>query len=95
MPFTEATLCAALQKAPIQKAVAPGTMPNLLLRVLAPELAAWLWPSLGAMWCSTTPSIPQSWKDAWLCLLAKRAVKSANDTRPIALTDGLGKVILS
>ena len=30
----------------------------------------------------------------WLCLLAKRSVKQANDTRPIALTDSLGKVIL-
>ena len=32
MPFTQDDLCSALREAPIHKAVAPGTMPNLLLR---------------------------------------------------------------
>ena len=94
MPFTFDDLCNALAKAPPGKAVAPGTLPNLLIRSLAFELAEWLWGILHNLWIEGRPTIPQLWKDAWLSLLAKRAVRQPRDIRPIALTDGLGKIIL-
>ena len=94
MPFTQSDLEAGLMKAAVTKAVAPGTLPNVLLRALAENLSQWLWPMLEELWMSSIPTIPQCWRDAWLCLLAKRNVKKPTDTRPIALTDGIGKVVL-
>ena len=94
LPFTFEALLHALQHAPLHKAVAPGTLPNVLIRTLAEPLAQWLWTSLEEMWCSTSCHIPQIWKDAWLCLLAKRTIRKCQDTRPIALTDSLGKIVL-
>ena len=72
MPFSLDDLEQALAQASIQKAVAPGTLPNLLLRTLASELAQWLWPQLEAWWTNQAPTIPQSWKDAWLCLVPNK-----------------------
>ena len=94
MPFTFDELFEALAKAPIGKAVAPSTLPNLIIRSLAFEFADWLWTVLENLWMKGNPMIPQQWKDAWLSLLAKRAVRQPKDVRPIALTDGLGKIVL-
>ena len=72
MPFSQEDLCHALLHAPVHKAVAPGTLPNLLLRSLAPEIASWLWLILQAQWCSPNPSIPQPWKDALALSFGKK-----------------------
>ena len=94
MPFTCDDLTHAFAQASPGKAVAPNACPNILLRQIAPSLAEWLWPILCDQWTGDTPVIPQEWKDAWLCLLAKRHVRHTTDIRPIALTDSVGKTIL-
>lgn len=78
-----------------QKAVAPGTLPSIVLKTLAQPLSQWLEAYLWSNW-SQCPLIPQSWKDAHLSLslLAKRKAQSPADLRPIALTCGLGKATL-
>ena len=63
--------------------------------MLSERLSKWLWPCLQEAWCKASdPEVPQAWRDAWLVLLAKRAVRCAKDVRPIALTDSIGKTIL-
>ena len=94
MPFSKEALANAFAQASIHKAVAPGTLPNIVIRSLANELADWIWPHLDQLWTCQSPIIPQSWKDAWLCLIAKKNVRQPKDVRPIALTDGIGKTVL-
>ena len=95
MPFDQDELEQAFERAPLTKAVGPKAIPNVLLRMLAKPLACWLWPMLQQTWCNSAEvTIPPSWKDAWLVLLAKRLVRTPQDVRPIALTDSIGRTIL-
>ena len=94
LPFTQADLDCELRAMKIDKAVAPGTIPPLIIKHFAPSLASWLYRYLTHAWTSATPCIPSAWKDAELTLLAKRTVITPNDLRPIALTRGLGKAVL-
>ena len=94
MPFTQADLEHELRATKIDKAVAPGTLPPLIIKHFAPQLASWLYRYLEITWQHHQPSIPSEWKDAVLILLAKRTVTNPTDLRPIALTCGLGKAVL-
>ena len=91
--LTEAELVFQLAQTKKYKAVAPSTIPALLIRALAPALGDWLHRYLQQSW-RTAPCIPQMWKDATLALLPKRQVLTPGDLRPIALTCGLGKAVL-
>ena len=91
--LTEAEIVCQLARTKKYKAVAPSTIPALMIRALAPPLGEWLHRYLHQSW-RTAPSIPQEWKDATLALLLKRLVLTPGDLRPIALTCGLGKAIL-
>ena len=82
-----------LRKTKPLKAVAPGTLPGLVAKRLAPELASWPHTYLTMQW-GTHCVVPQLWRDAFLTLLAKRTVMSPSDLRPIALTCCLGKAVL-
>ena len=94
VPFSQGDLEGELRAIRIDKAVAPGTIPPLLLRHFACRFAQWTHRFLSATWNQSTPCIPSTWKDATLTLLAKRTVHTPNDLRPIALTCGLGKAVL-
>ena len=94
MPFTQADLEHELRATKIDKAVASGTLPPLILKHFAPQLASWLYRYLEITWQHPCPSIPSEWKDAALTLLAKRPVTTPSDLRPIALTCGTGKAVL-
>lgn len=95
MPWipSEADLCRQLRLTKSLKAVAPGALPGLVAKKLAPELATWLHAYLTTQW-GPHSDVPQLWKDAFLTLLAKRTVQSPADLRPIALTCCLGKAVL-
>lgn len=82
-----------LRKTKPLKAVAPGTLPGLVAKRLAPELASWPHTYLTMQW-GTHCVVPQLWRDAFLTLLAKRTVMSPSGLRPIALTCCLGKAVL-
>lgn len=94
LPFDQADLERELKAINHNKAVAPGTIPPLLLKHFATAMAQWTHRYLGTSWTSAHPVIPQEWKDATLTLLAKRRATSPSDLRPIALTCGLGKAVL-
>ena len=94
LPFTQEDLEHELRATQIDKAVAPGTMPPLIIKHFAPHLSHWLYRFLEVEWGHAQPTIPATWKNASLTLLAKRTVHSPNDLRPIALTCGLGKAVL-
>ena len=94
IPFTQADLAHELRATKIDKAVAPGTLPPLIIKRFASQLASWLYRYLEITWHHHRPSIPAEWKDAVLTLLAKRTVTNPTDLRPIALTCGLGKTVL-
>ena len=65
------------------------------MRALSEPLAEHCHALLSQLWLVDGLIIPSCWKHAWLTLLAKRTVKSPKDIRPIALTDLLGKTVLS
>ena len=94
MPFTQDDLEHELRATKSLKAVAPGTMPPVLIKHFASGLAKWLYRYLEDAWQYDRPVIPATWKKAVLTLLAKRPVHCPNDLRPIALTCGLGKAVL-
>ena len=94
LPFTQEDLERELRATKIDKAVAPGTVPPLIIKHFASHLSHWLYRFLEVEWGSAHPTIPAAWKNASLSLLAKRTVHSPNDLRPIALTCGLGKAVL-
>ena len=80
LPFTQEALAHAFAHAPLAKAASPTSLPHLLLRMLSEPLSALLWPCLHEAWCQASdPEVPQAWRDAWLVLLAKRAVRCAKD----------------
>ena len=78
-------ICTQLRKTKSQEAVAPGTAPGIVIKVLAEPLADWLAVYIWSNWRSS-PDIPSMWKDAHLSLLAKRKVASPADLKPIADT---------
>ena len=94
MPFDLSELQYALEHASIHKAVGPEALPNIYLHAFAPALTEWLSRMWQSLRIDQPFQVPQSWKDAWLCLLAKRPVRTPADVRPIALTDSLGKLVL-
>lgn len=95
MPFTVDDLRYQLSKVNLTKAVAPGSLQPAAVRcLLARELAQVCHSLLTHMWCDRRVTIPPHWQAAWLTLIAKRAVRTPKDVRPIALTDILGKCVL-
>ena len=92
-PLTVQDVAQQLRKFNAFKAVAPNTIPSVLLKALSQPIANWIVPLLHEQW-GKQPMIPTSWKDAHLALLAKRSVHSPMDLRPIALTCGVGKAVL-
>ena len=94
MPFTVEDLRYNLARVSMTKAVAPGSLQPAVVRGLADDLAQICHSILIRMWCHRKVTIPQHWQAAWLTLIAKRAVHTPKDVRPIALTDILGKCVL-
>ena len=94
MPFTADDLRYNLARVPLTKAVAPGSLQPAVVRCLADDLAQICHQLLVREWCHRKVTIPQHWQAAWLTLIAKRAVQTPKDVRPIALTDVLGKCVL-
>ena len=95
MPFSVEELANAFAKVRLHKAVGPHSMPPALVRALSEPLAEHCHALLSQLWLVEGLIIPSCWKHAWLTLLAKRTVKSPKDIRLIALTDLLGKTVLS
>ena len=74
-PLTVQDVAKQLRKFDAFKAVAPNSIPSVLLKALSQPIANWIVPLLHEQW-SQKPMIPGSWKDAHLALLAKRSVRS-------------------
>ena len=96
VPFTVDALAAELSRIPISKAVAAPFLPGLVWKELAFVLAPLLHEQLTIWWNVYPPFIPQSWKDGWLCLLAKplKPPTQPGNLRPIALQEPIGKAVV-
>ena len=95
MPFDQAALADALRNLPELKTAAPTAPPTALWKSVADEVAPWLFNVLEKLWIrSPCLTIPEHWKASWMSMVPKRAAKSPEDLRPIALTDPLGKGVL-
>ena len=75
MQWTAEELYQQLTRVKPHKAVAPGTLPGVVVKYLAYPLAQWLAAYIQQHWQHQS-QIPQQWKDAHLALLAKRTVHS-------------------
>lgn len=96
VPFTVRDLASELSRIPISKAVAAPFIPGMVWKELADTLAPMLHEQLLIWWNSYPPYIPQSWKDGWLCLLAKplKPPTQPGNLRPIALQEPIGKAVI-
>ena len=94
MPFSLPQLEQALANTPATKAVMPNTLSPILVKVGASYISNWLYKHLCHWWLEGPVFIPQGWKDAFLTLVPKRAVRSPKDLRPIALQNCVGKAVM-
>eukprot|EP00438_Fugacium_kawagutii_P027892 Skav231438 [mRNA] locus=scaffold1847:209964:215732:- [translate_table: standard] len=96
VPFTLPELIHELTSVQPNRSVAPGTMPNLVIKSVAHSLACHLYPMLESWWNTYPPHIPLGWRKGWITWLPKPS-KNPNvpeHLRPICLQDSLGKGII-
>lgn len=96
IPFDIHTLERAILELHSNKSVAAPFLPAIVWQGAPRELAMLLMNHLSHWWATDPPTIPQSWKDAWLYFLPKpgKSCTHPNQLRPISLMEPLGKLIL-
>ena len=88
--------CKAIASLPSHKALPKHYTSSEAWKLAASPLATLLHRTILAQWQAGVITIPQEWKDAWLCLLLKpgKSGRSPDEYRPIGLTDPIGKALL-
>ena len=82
LPFDEDAVYEALRRMPASKAVAPPSLPAMVWKALAPELASSTYHALAHWWSVNPPQAPDDWTAGWLHLIPKPGKPS---TKPQAL----------
>jgi hypothetical protein len=81
-----------LRRLHARKATGPDGIPSKLLQALAPQLAAPVAALVSR--CLVSQTVPEQWRRATVVPVPKKASpKALEDYRPIALLDGLSKVL--
>eukprot|EP00435_Cladocopium_sp_Y103_P034851 s848_g9.t1 len=96
VPFSQAELASALQKAPIVKAVAAPFPPNLMWRINAEQIAAIIYADLQRWWTQWPPHVPAVWQRGWLVFIGKpnKPPNAPENVRALAMQEPAGKAIL-
>ena len=93
LPFDEEAVYEALRRMPAIKAVAPPSLPAVVWKALAPEMASSIYQAL-AHWSVNPPQAPDAWTAGWLHLIPKPGKPSTKPQalRPICLQYPVCKV---
>ena len=97
LPFDEDAVYEALRRMPATKAVAPPSLPAIVWKALAPELASSTYHALAHWWSVNPPQAPDDWTAGWLHLIPKPGKPSTKPQalRPICLQHPVCKVASS
>ncbi|OLP92427.1 LINE-1 retrotransposable element ORF2 protein [Symbiodinium microadriaticum] len=93
---TPEEICSYLSQIPLRKAVSSGSVPGVVYRLCAEEIAPTLCQLLQYMWHKDRLLIPRSWCIADLIFLPKPGKKTyeVKDWRPIGLQDAIAKAVM-
>ncbi|CAE7380080.1 slc47a1 [Symbiodinium sp. CCMP2592] len=93
-PPAPETICAALERIPLRKAVPAHMAPGAAWRAAARQVTDLVHQEACKVWAAA--SVPQNWRDGWLALAAKpqKSGRGPADYRPLCLQDPSGKAVI-